>query len=477
MLKKKYLLLFCMGASLNGFAQVKGEVHDISSDYQYPAEPLVRKKLDQWQDLKIGVFLHWGIYSVEGIQESWPLCNRPNRPRDTTQTYEQYKQWYWGLADRFNPVKFDPEKWAALSKKAGMKYVVFTTKHHDGFNMFDTRYSDYKITNGPFKNNPQADVTKYVFDAYRKEGMMIGAYFSKPDWHHPDFWWPVYGTADRNMNYDPVKYAHKWKNFQEFTFNQLSELMHNYGKIDVLWFDGGWVRPLETPRKPEDGLVFYPKFSQDVNMPRIAAMAREAQPDVLIADRTVHGPYENFRTPEQAIPKTQLKDPWETCITLTKSWSYRKPAEEKVKSTAWVVHTLAEIVAKGGNMLLGFGPTPEGEFPKEVEKPLAELGDWLKQNGEAIYGTRITEHYNDGLNWFTRSKDGKTTYAIVCIKEGDPVPSTVQWKGNIPSKGAAVKLLSAGKKVNWKQQGNQVIVTLPKELTGRQMPALAFKYE
>lgn len=465
-------VFFCI--SLCSFAQLNSKVHEISTNYQYPSEPLVRAKLDKWQDLKIGVFLHWGIYAVEGIQESWLLCNRPNRQRDTTKTYDEYKKWYWSLSDKFNPIKFNPEKWADISQNAGMKYVVFTTKHHDGFNMFDTKQSDYKITNGPFKNHPKADVTKFIFDAYRKKDMMIGAYFSKPDWHNENFWWPAYGTTDRNINYDPFKYKEKWKKFQDFTFNQLSELMHNYGKIDILWFDGGWIRPLQETRKPEEGLTLFPKFSQDVNMPRITAMAREAQPDVLVVDRTVHGLYENYRTPEQTIPKTQLKDPWETCITLTKSWSYRKPEEEKVKSTAWVIHTLAEVVAKGGNLLLGFGPTPEGEFPKEVEKPLAELGVWLRQNGEAIYGTRITENYNDGQTWFTQSKNGKIKYAITCIDNGKVVPTNIRWKGNIPSKGSKIISLATGKAVKWIQEEDQILITLPTNLIGTSTPALAF---
>lgn len=476
-MKKQILAALFVALGIVSYAQapMKNETHLISDQYQAPNEPLVKEKLTKWQDLKFGIFLHWGVYSVEGIQESWLLCNRPNRPRDTTKTYDEFKKWYWDLASKFNPVKFNPEKWAKTSKDAGMKYIVFTTKHHDGFNMFDTQFSTYKITNGPFKNNPKADVTKYIFDAYRKQGMMIGAYFSKPDWHHPDFWWPAYGTADRNMNYDPIKYSNKWKNFQEFTFNQLSELMNNYGKIDVLWFDGGWVRPLEKPRKAEEGLAAFPKFSQDVNMSRIAEMARKAQPDVLIADRTVHGPYENFRTPEQSIPKTQLKEPWETCITLTKSWSYRKPTEEKVKSATWVIHTLAEVVAKGGNMLLGFGPTPEGEFPKAVEKPLEEVGAWLKLNGRAIYYTRITENYNDGLNWFTQSKDGKKRYAIACIKETETIPATIVWKGNVPA-GNTVTLISTGRKVNWKKNGNGIEIKVPQELVGKKMPALAFEF-
>jgi len=472
--KKIALLLMAACITTATFSQT--EVHGTSDTYEYPTDQLVRQKLDSWQDLKFGFFLHWGIYSVPGIAESWLLCNRPNRPRDTTMAYEEFKKWYWNLDKQFNPVKFNPERWAEISQNAGAKYVMFTTKHHDGFNMFDTKQSDYKITNGPFANNPKADVTKYIFEAYRKKGMMIGCYFSKPDWHSQDFWWSAYGTADRNMNYDPIKYSWKWKKFQEFTYNQISELMHNYGKIDILWFDGGWVRPLERPRAATAGLALFPKFSQDVNMPRIATMAREAQPGILVADRTVHGPYENYRTPEQTIPKMQLKEPWETCITLTKSWSYRKPQEEKVKTSTWVIHTLAEIVAKGGNLLLGFGPTPEGEFPTAVEQPLKEVGDWLKVNGKAIYDTRIIENYNDGTTWFTQSKDGKIRYAIACIKEGSTVPEILQWKGNIPTKGASIKLLATGKPVSWKQEGENVVITVPKSLTGQKAPALAFSF-
>lgn len=347
--------------------------------------------------------------------------------------------------------------------------------------MFDTRQSDYKITNGPFAKNPKADVTKYIFDAYRKQGMMIGAYFSKPDWHSQDFWWDRFPTPSRNINYDMSKYPQKWQKFKDFTYNQIAEILGNYGQVDILWLDGGWVRPaLKAELAREEwgmnkrGRANYPNFNQEVDMPRIAKMAREKQPGILVVDRTVHGPYENYRTPEQSVPKTQMKEPWETCITLTKSWSYR--SEEKAKSGTWVIHTLAEIVAKGGNMLLGFGPTPEGEFPKEVEKPLEEVGQWLKQNGEAIYGTRITDNYNDGTTWFTQSKDGKIKYAIVCVKEGESLPATLKWKGNIPAGGSKIRLISTGKNVNWKQEGEEVVIVLPKNLMGKKTQALAFAF-
>jgi alpha-L-fucosidase len=476
---KKLFLYFLLAVPLLAGAQE--DIYDPSKEYEYPTDPLVKAKLENWKDLKFGVLLHWGVYTQAGIPESWVICGEPWPKRDTTLNYEAYKKWYWDLANQFNPVKFNPEKWAEISKKGGMKYVVFTTKHHDGFNMFDTKQSDYKITNGPFKDNPKADVIKYIFDAYRKQGMMIGAYFSKPDWHSQDFWWDRFPTPSRNINYDMAKYPQKWQRFKNYTFNQISEILGNYGSVDILWLDGGWVRPAlksELARTEwgldKRGRSNYPNFNQEVDMPRIAKMAREKQPGILIVDRTVHGPYENYRTPEQQIPKEQILTPWETCITLTKSWSYRKPSEEKIKSSAWVIHTLAEIVAKGGNMLLSWGPTPEGEFPQGIEKPLEEVGTWLTVNGTAIYGTNSTKNYNDGLTWFTQSKDGKTKYAIACIKEGDLVPATVQWKGNVPVKNGKIKLLSTGKTVKWQQKDDTIVVEIPKNLIGTKTQALAF---
>lgn len=416
--------------------------------------------------------MHFGLYSVEGIRESWLLCNEPRFVRDSTIAYEEYKKWYWGLADKFNPTKFDPDKWADISQKAGAKYVVFTTKHHDGFSMFDTKESDYKVTNSPFGKNPKSDITKEVFDAYRKKGFWIGAYFSKPDWHSEYFWWPRYATADRNVNYDGNKNPWRWQKFKDFTFNQVKELMNNYGKVDILWFDGGWVRPLDPNKARPEGLSIFPNFSQDVDMPKIAAMARKAQPGLLVVDRTVHGPYENYRTPEQAIPKEQIKQPWETCMTLGKGWGYRK--NDKMKSATKIIHILTEVVAKGGSFLLNVGPTNLGEFPEEANQILATIGIWMKQNGAAIYNTKIVDDYNDGTTWFTQSKDGKTTYAIACVKEGETIPTSLQWKGNIPAKGGKIISIATGKPIKWKQEGDMVTIDLPKELIGKQTEALAF---
>lgn len=236
---KKLFLFIILGFSVLIQAQV--DVHGASAEYEYPTDPLVREKLNQWQDLKFGVILHWGLYSQNAMNESWPLVNELWKRRDTTKTYEEYKKWYWDQSKKFNPVKFNPEKWAEISKNAGMKYLVFTTKHHEGFSMFDTKESDFKITNGPFAANPKADVTKYIFEAYRKQGMMIGAYFSKPDWHSEYFWWPRFATVNRNANYNTNEFPKQWQKFRDFTYNQIGEILSDYGKVDILWLDGGWV--------------------------------------------------------------------------------------------------------------------------------------------------------------------------------------------------------------------------------------------
>ena len=220
--------------------------------YVAPTDPQVLQKLDQWQDLKFGLFMHWGTYSQWGVVESWSLCPEDEgwtvRRGPYANNYFEYKKAYEGLKNTFNPTAFNPEKWAAAAKEAGMKYVVFTTKHHDGFCMFDTKQTDYKITDAKsgFANNPRNNVAKEVFDAFRKEGFLTGAYFSKPDWHNENYWWPYFPPKDRNVNYDPKKYPEKWNAFKSFTYNQIEELITGYGKMDILWLDGGWVRPLST---------------------------------------------------------------------------------------------------------------------------------------------------------------------------------------------------------------------------------------
>jgi alpha-L-fucosidase len=469
------LVTACLLITYISLAQAN--VHNQSAEYQWPEDTAVRAKLETWQDQKFGILLHWGLYAVPGIIESWSLCSEDWIERDSNSSYDDYKKWYWGLSKEFNPVNFDPESWASVAKDAGMRYVVFTTKHHDGFNMFDTKQSDFKISNGPFKNNARADVAKYVFDAFRKQNFLIGAYFSKPDWHSEYYWWPKYATADRNNNYDIKKYPWRWNKFKEFTYNQISELTHSYGSIDILWLDGGWVRPRETVNEEVRSWgARIPEWSQDIDMPKIAAMARSTQHGLLIVDRTVHGPYENYRTPEQRIPESQQNTPWESCMTLANNWGY--VPHDTYKSVARVIHTLIEVTAKGGNLLLGVGPKPDGTLPDEAVNHLHDIGRWMKKNGQAIYDTRITESYKSGNTWFTQNPKTGKRYAFYCAQENQPMPAEITWKNNVPKEKSKMVLLETGRAVKWRKEGNKVKVTLPSSVLkeNAKYPALAFSF-
>ncbi len=470
---RKFIFSLCL-CFVFGISIAQHE-HPTSSQYQWPTDPLVSKKLTEWQDLKFGMIIHWGLYAEAGIIESWSLCSEEWITRDSASDYGKYKEWYWGLNKKFNPQKFNPEQWAKAAKDAGMKYLVFTTKHHDGFNMFDTKQTDFKITDGPFSTHPKSNVAYHVFDAFRKEGMMIGAYFSKPDWHCEYYWWPRNATADRNNNYDIRKYPWRWNQYKRFTHAQIDELMSGYGSIDILWLDGGWVRPLETVNDEVRAWgAAIPAWSQDIEMDKIAANARKKQPGLLVVDRTVHGPYENYLTPEQNVPKTKIDYPWESCITLGGAWSY--VPNEQFKSTNRVIRLLSEIVAKGGSLLLGVGPHPDGTLSELQISRLKEIGDWLKVNGAAIYGTRATTIYTDNANFFTKGKKGET-YAIVPLKENEPMPSEITWSQNIPVKGTAITLLMNGKKVKWEKTAEGVKVMLPAEVKKlKSYPALAYSF-
>lgn len=474
---RKSLAILGMAFGLAWSAAAQNTLHPTSSEYEYPTDPKVQEKLEQWRDQKFGILIHWGIYAVPGIVESWSINNEDwIRRKDTTQTYQDYKKWYFGLKDEFNPQGFNPEQWADAADKAGMKYVVFTTKHHDGFNMFDTQFTDYKITDGPFKNHPKSNVAKHVFQAFREKDMMIGAYYSKPDWHSQYFWWDYYATPDRNVNYDIRKNPWRWNQFVNFTHNQLNEITSDYGSIDILWLDGGWVRPKETIN--EEVLSWgapIPEFSQEINMPKVAEMVRNNQEGMLIVDRTVHGPFENYRTPEQGIPDTMSSDPWESCITLGGAWGY--VPNDKFKPSRKVIHLLIEIVAKGGNLLLGVGPTADGVFLPEQVSRLEEIGKWLEVNGQGIYGTRAIESFQDGDVYFTQGKE-KELYAILPIQEGETLGESISWTLNPPKKGSKIQLLGQKGNLKWKNVDGKIVVSIPRSLQSKlaESPAVVLTY-
>jgi alpha-L-fucosidase len=471
---KLFSLLLCQLFFLPLGAQTF--VHEKSSTYVLPKEPEVLRQLDRWQDLKFGMLIHWGLYSQLGIVESWSICSEEEDwiPRDSAVPYDAYKRRYWATIDSFKPHRFDPAAWAAAGRQAGMGYVVFTTKHHDGFCMFDTKQTDFSIANGAFKDDPRRNVAKEVFSAFRQENYMVGAYFSKPDWHSQYYWWDRYATPSRNNNYSIDKNPWRWGKFKEFTYNQLEELVGgDYGAVDILWLDGGWVRPAGAGSAARAGRAY--RGSQDIDMPKIAAMARRHQPAILIVDRTVAGEFENYQTPERGVPDSRLDTPWESCIPLGNDWGY--VPTDVYKTPAQVIHTLAEITAKGGNLLLGIGPKPDGTLPDEVIAKLAQVGAWLQKNGEAIFSTRPAPLYSSGSTWFTQSKDGKKTYAIACWEEEKPAPQKVTWQGNEPAAGSKVVCLQTGKPVAWKKTANGVELTLP---AAKDLPtgaaALAFSF-
>jgi alpha-L-fucosidase len=429
--------------------------------YVPETHPLVLQKLAQWQDWKFGFMIHWGPYSQWGVVESWSICSEdvPWCARPPGISYVDYKKKYQQLPTTFNPTRFDPAQWAQAAKDAGMRYVVFTTKHHDGFSMFDTRQTDYRITAAdvPFHTNPNANIAKAVFDAFRAQGFGIGAYFSKADWHSPDYWSPQWATPTRNTNYDTRKYPQLWQRFVEFTHKQIGELTSQYGRIDILWLDAGWVNPQPHPHALA-GSDEMP-WPQDIDMPGLAALARKNQPGLIIVDRDVGGAYEDYRTPEQQIPDHALPYPWETCMTMGKSWSYKpndtyKPARE-------LVHLLVDIVAKGGNFLLNVGPDATGQLPEPALQRMHDIGTWMKVNGSAIYASHAIAPYSEGKLRYTQMKDGSVN-AIYLADAGETLPpATITLKSLQPAPGAQLQLLGANAAPTWKREGDTTVVAIP----------------
>ncbi|MGH2642914.1 MAG: alpha-L-fucosidase [Chitinophagaceae bacterium] len=456
----KRFTCFCFSILLLSIAAV-GQ----NTGYVPPKDPLVQQKLAWWQNLKFGLLMHWGAYSQWGVVESWSICPEDEgwtqRHGHGSDNYFTYLTNYENLLKTFNPTEFNPGKWATTAKAAGMRYVVFTTKHHDGFCMFDTHQTDYKITSPecPFHTNPKANVTKEIFNAFRKDGFGIGAYFSKPDWHSPDFWWPYFPPLDRYPNYDEAKYPKRWQKFKDYTYNQIKELLGGeYGKVDILWLDGGWVRPHTSQEIKE-----HPRWNDDVDMPRIAKMARQLQPGILIVDRTVGGLYENYRTPEQEVPDHVLPYPWETCMTMGTSWSY-KP-HDTYKPASELIHLLVKIVAFGGNFLLNIGPDGKGDWDPVAYQRLREIGAWMNINSEGIYDTHPIAPYQEGNLFFTRKKDNSAIYAFyIPSQETETLPAEIRFSTLHALPHNKIYMLGNNKPLKWKITGDGMVVYIPKSL-------------
>ncbi len=311
-----------------------------------PLAPPDPAALKRWQDSRLGMFIHWGPISQLGTEIGWSRGGA--RPDGVGGTGAIPVEKYDNLYRTFNPTKFDANEWVRIAKSAGMKYIVIVAKHHDGFCMFDSKLTDYKITNSPF----QRDVCAELAAACHAAGISLGFYYSPPDWHNPDF-------IKNEDQY--IQYMH----------GQVRELLTNYGQVDILWFDHDGGR--NTPEMWGDDTLF--------------PMIRELQPQILVTKRA--GGWGDFNTPEQKVGSFDNKNPWESCMTISSSnaWAWGGD-KDGVKPLAEILKMLVNCAGGDGNMILNIGPQPDGEINAQQAGRLKEMGEWLGKYGESIYGTR-----------------------------------------------------------------------------------------
>ena len=319
-----------------------------------------RQETTWFDTARFGMFVHWGHSSQRGCELSWPLVGGvANLPFGGSVPVEEYHS----TASTFNPQQWDAKALARMAKDMGMQYAILTSKHHDGFSMFHTRQSDFSIEHAPYGK----DIVRDFVAAMRAEGLRVGLYFSLIDWHHPDY--PAFIESDKPYQFFNWKQPtpEQWERFTQFMFAQIRELLTNYGRIDVLWFDGGWERSIDQWKAYE-----------------LEAMIRELQPNILINDRLPG--FGDFDTPEQFIPAQPTARTWETCMTINESWGYN-PSDTQLKSARQLIHALCEVAGKGGNLLLNVSPMGDGALPLEQVERLQTVGAWMAQHGESIVGT------------------------------------------------------------------------------------------
>ena len=338
----------------------------VSSQLPKETEAQKTQRMKWWTESRFGMFIHWGLYALPARHE-WVK----NRERLTDEQYQKY-------FDHFNPDLYNPKEWARMAKEAGMKYVVLTAKHHEGFCLFDSKYTDYKSTNTPFGK----DIIREYVDAFRAEGLKVGFYYSLIDWHHPDY---TIDSRHPQRQESDTAYArlNKGKNmarYQEYMKNQVRELLTNYGEISIIWFD------FSFPGKNGKGRAEW-------DSENLLKLTRSLQPGIIVDDRLdlrdVEGGWD-FTTPEQVKvakwPEINGKRvPWETCQTFSGSWGYYRD-EYTWKSPAQLIELLSESVSKGGNLLLNVGPTARGAFDDRAQDRLSAMGEWMKFNNRSIYG-------------------------------------------------------------------------------------------
>ncbi len=388
--------------------------------------------MNEWfKKAKLGLFIHYGIYAVKGVAESWSFYNGKI-------SYEDYM----AQAEGFSASKLDMKNWAELAVEAGAKYAVFTTKHHDGMALFDTKYSDLNI----LKQTPvKRDLVAEYVDAFREKGIKIGLYYSLIDWSHPDYPSVYQGGVipeDKSQcNHfsspkDGVQDEKRWENFLEFDRNQLKELLTNYGNVDLLWFDGDWERSAEQWGLPEfkDYLLSFNK-------------------DIIINSRLAG--YGDYLTPEQGLPVKRPEGEWEFCTTINDSWGYQQD-DNHYKSPGQVIRIFVDTITMGGNLLLDIGPREDGSVDERQINVLRELGSFIRENKEAIYDTQAGLPFNYFAGGSTVSEDGKTLYLFVY-----DIPREAICIKGLCNKIESVKILSTGKELTHDVQGGAAWFNIP----------------
>lgn len=371
--------------------------------------PIIHERTErtQWflQD-RFGMFIHWGLYAIPARGEWVRSVERIS--------VEDYQTYY----DEFDPVRYDPKAWARAAKQAGMKYAVLTAKHHDGFCLFDSALTDYKSTN----TRAGRDLVREFIEAFRAEGLKVGLYYSLIDWHHEDY--PAYGDRIHPMrnNENYARNPETFDRYLQYMHGQVRELLTNYGKLDVMWFDFSYDHMKGETWKATE----------------LMAMIRSLQPHIVVDNRLdasgeeggsifTNNPLSysgDFASPEQIIPPQGVTDdegnslPWEACITLNNNWGYAAQ-DFQYKSAITVIRKLVECVSKNGNLLLNVGPNALGEIPKESLDILAEIGDWVQKNGDGIYG--CGQAYLPKPEWGRYTQKGNLLYAHVFEESVGPI--------------------------------------------------------
>lgn len=409
-------------------------------------------KIEEFLSERFGMFIHWGVYSIPGKGE-WLRSNQ----KVTIEEYQKY-------VEEFNPSYYKPKEWAKLAKKAGMKYAVMTTKHHDGYCLFNSKYTDYSS-----QYYIGRDLIAEYVDAFRSEGIKIGFYYSVIDWYHKDY--PTYGDLQHPMRdnkaYRELEKEKNFDNYISYMHNQVRELLTNYGEIDILWFDFSY------DNVPESGLINMK--GETWKSTELVKMIRELQPNIVINDRlggdmkseTPECYSGDFTSPEQLIPSKGVLNnkgeplPWEACITLNDNWGYSAKNNE-YKSVKTTIRALVECVSKNGNLLLNVGPNSKGQIPKKSIEILEAVGEWLENNGNSIYNCKASDY--DKPEWGRYTQNNNLLYAHIMERGIGPI-ALLGLDGKIKK----ARMLHDGSEVSVKRPWNTVnfpndaFITLPSQ--------------